>query len=100
MSSAEFSIDYELVMAAANMFEQTNGDLRQMIATLNDLRDQLVQTWCVGQTGNAAAIYIQQVQVHLQQLAAKAVEMRQDLLNTVQDVSGNVDPGMAQRFQD
>jgi len=100
MSSAEFSINYDQVMAAANTFENANGELKQMITTLTQLSEQLTQTWCVGLTGNAAAVYIQQVQTHLQQLSQKAVEMRQDLQNTVQDISGNVDPGMAQRFED
>jgi uncharacterized protein YukE len=96
--SAEFSVDYDLVMDAANRFDAASGEFKDIIRLLQQLSDQLQGTWFVGLTGNAAAKNIAFLQNHLQQLVAKSDEMRQDLLNTVQEFRDDVDPGMAARF--
>lgn len=96
----EFSVDYELVMDAADRFEAASGEFKEIINVLTQLAEQLMGTWLVGLAGNAAGKNVEFLNQHLQQLISKADEMRQDLLTTVQDFRDDVDPGMAARFQD
>lgn len=98
--SAEFSIDYDLVMQAANTFEVASGQFKEIVDTMEYLRSQLTSTWLVGLTGNAASQNLEGLQARLNQHIAKVDEMRGDLLATVGDVRDDIDPDMAGRFQD
>ena len=93
--SAEFSIDYELVMNAANTFENSSGQFKEISDTMEMLRQQLTTTWLVECRRPVPGKSAKSPQSAL----AQADEMRGDLLTTVQDFRDDVDPDISQRFQ-
>jgi len=99
MSSAEFSVDYELVVDAANGYEDAASQFKEIIQVMDNLRQQLTTQWFVGLTGNAASANLEALQGQLNQLVEKADEIRQDLMNTVASIRDDVDPDMASRFE-
>jgi hypothetical protein len=97
--AAEFSVDYELVVDAANGYEDASSQFKEIIQKFGELGEQLSTTWFVGLTGNAAASSLEVLQGRLNELVSQADEIRQDLLTTVASFRDDIDPDMASRFE-
>jgi hypothetical protein len=97
--AVDIFMEYAAIERAARTFEQAGQTYSDMVDKLRVISDNLSEQCLVGQTGNAAAAYIEQVIDHLNGLGMQAFAMRDALMATVAQFRTEIDPQIAGTFE-
>jgi uncharacterized protein YukE len=97
MSPTNFTMSYEALSNAANALDDAAQKYQQMISQLQVAADRL---GLVGVAGHYARLNIEKEQGNLRGMINRAHALRGALQATLQDMQGDVDPGMAARFNE
>jgi uncharacterized protein YukE len=92
-------MNYEGIKGSAQSFEEAGQTYSDMVDKLRATAEALSEQCFVGQTGNAARLYIEMVIEHLNALGMQAFYLRDALLATNAQFRDELDPQVAGTFQ-
>jgi hypothetical protein len=94
MSNIDFSLDYEIVTEVANSFSQGSDNFNQQLGPLMQAGELLAKQHFIGLSGNAENNVLGLLHAETQRIAARCLEMSDDLHKAVQDYQNADDQSM------
>ncbi len=94
----DFAMSYAALEEASNALNAAYGEFQRINGNLNAMRQQLEGGLLLGRAGRVAIEMIEEVQKHIRGDMAMARQLNASVNATLRDMKGDVDPGMAARF--
>ncbi len=95
----DFRMGYEEIQAMAHIYDQSADNYQRIRQALARVSNSLTSQNFVGHTGQAAAVFIQDLDQRLQEMIQKCNELQQALLATQRQVTGEVEPNMVALYR-
>jgi hypothetical protein len=94
----DFAMSYAALEEASNALNAAYGEFQRINANLNAMRAELEGGLLIGKAGGVTITMIEEAQKYLRGNMAIARQLNASVNATLRDMKGDVDPGMAARF--
>lgn len=96
----DFAMSYAALEEASNALNACYGTLQTINANVNAMRGELEGGLLIGKAGKMSIRVLEEAQQHIRKDMALTSQLNGSVRAALQDMRGDVDPGMAARFDE